>query len=370
MRELKLVGLNADGSRVVLVDDEGTQFSTPADEKLRAALRGDRARLGQLEIEMQSALRPRDIQARIRAGDSPDTVAALAQVPVERVMPYCLPVLAERQHVAELARRSHVRRRGTESNQRGLADVVAERLRGRGIDPSLAVWDAWRRDDGRWDVQASYLSGENQRSALFVFDLVGRYSLPDDDEARWLTGEAQTTSHGPQPRDSGRGAGRRLSAVSDEGLVGLPADEPTDTATDSLDGGLVDGLADDATDDLTAVARAVQEGMPGDRPGGETHSSRADEATPETENQPGEGRADASHADPPDADHAVRSSFLDEAFDRHLPASPEPAGSQAERQADAPTEPTPTRKRGRGRRATMPSWDEIMFGKDDAPDTH
>ena len=32
--------------------------------------------------------------------------------------------------------------------------------------------------------------------------------------------------------------------------------------------------------------------------------------------------------------------------------------------ADAPTEPTPTKRR-RTKRASVPSWDEIMFGKDD-----
>ena len=173
MRKLRLVGLSADGRQVVFVDDTGAEFATPADDRLRAALRGDRARLGQLEIEMDSALRPRDIQARIRAGDTPETVAGLAQVSVDRIMPYCVPVLAERQHIAELARRSHVRRKDTDGPSRALADVVAERLRGRGVEPGSAEWDAWRRDDGRWAVQASYHSGERERSALFVFDVVG-----------------------------------------------------------------------------------------------------------------------------------------------------------------------------------------------------
>jgi len=297
MRGLRLVGLSADGSLVVLVDDTGTEFSTPADDRLRAALRGDRARLGQLEIEMDSALRPRDIQARIRSGDSPEAVAVLAQVSVDKILPYCVPVLAERQHIAELARRSHVRRRGTEGPSRGLADVVAERLSGRGIDPRSAEWDAWRRQDGRWSVQASYLSGERQRQALFTFDAVGRYSLADDDEAKWLTGEQQSTSKGPQPREGGRGADRRLTSVPDEGdLLPLADDE-------------------DQTDDLEAVVRAVRE---------EPDETSSDE-------EPHEG---------------------DEG-----PAARTTAG------ADAPT-PTPERKR-RSKRASVPSWDEIMFGKDD-----
>ena len=115
-------------------------------------------------------------------------------------------MLAERQHIAELARRSHVRRKGADGPSRPLADVVAERLRGRGIDALAAEWDAWRRDDGRWAIQASYHSGERERGALFIFDAIGRYSLAEDDEAKWLTGERQSTSKGPQPRESGHGS--------------------------------------------------------------------------------------------------------------------------------------------------------------------
>ena len=215
MRKLKLVGLSADGHQVVFVDDSGAEFASPADDRLRAALRGDRARLGQLEIEMDSALRPRDIQARIRAGETPEAVASLAQVSVDKIMPYCVPVLAEREHVAELARRSHVRRKNVDGPARRLTDVVAERLRGRSVDPGRPSWDAWRRDDGRWSIGVTYLSGEREREALFVFDSMGRYSIAEDDEAKWLTGEKQSTSKGPQPRETARPGDRRLAAVPD-----------------------------------------------------------------------------------------------------------------------------------------------------------
>ena len=50
---------------------------------------------------MDSALRPRDIQARIRAGETPEAVAEAAQTTVDKIMTYAGPVLAEREHVAE-----------------------------------------------------------------------------------------------------------------------------------------------------------------------------------------------------------------------------------------------------------------------------
>jgi hypothetical protein len=322
MRKLKLVGLSGDGREVRFVDESGADYAAPADDRLRAALRGDRARLGQLEIEMDSALRPRDIQTRIRAGESPDAVASLAQVSVDRIMPFCVPVLAERQHVAELARRSHVRRKNVEGPARRLTDVVAERLRGRNIDPDAASWDAWRRDDGRWSVGVSYRSGERERSALFVFDTIGRYSLADDDEAKWLTGERQSTSKGPQPRESGRSGDRPLAAVpdGDGDLLSLTADE---AEVDEAEG-----------DDLTAVVRAVNSTDPAVEPAESPSVTDVDEAT-----------AAVDEAEEPE----VTTPTVPEVVDQGV-GEPE-------------VEPTPDRRRRAGRRATVPSWDEIMIGK-------
>src|SRR5215216_4252757 len=142
MREARLVGLSQDGNQLILAMVEtGEEFAVPVDDRLRAALRGDRARLGQLEIQMESALRPRDIQARIRAGESPEAVAAVAQVPMERLMAFAGPVMAEREHIASLAQRASVRRRGGEAPTRNLGAWVAERLRTRQVDPQSSDWD-------------------------------------------------------------------------------------------------------------------------------------------------------------------------------------------------------------------------------------
>ncbi len=315
-QDLTLVGLTEDGTKLVLVSDSGEKFRLAADDRLRAALRGDRARLGQLEITMESALRPRDIQARIRAGETPESVAAAASTSIDRIMGYATPVLAERAHVADRAQRASVRRKAGDGSSRMLGDAVAEQLRARNIDPESVDWDAWRREDGRWTLVADYRSGETARHAEFVFDAPGRYVVAEDDEARWLVGEP-STSKGPQPRSTSA-AGRRLSAV--------PADEELPLGEDAI------GLVSDSdpaqrdedrenTVDLTS-ARAV-------RPA-----------------------ADPSPAVTGDADWIAT-----QASDR-----PEP-------RADAPEEPEaeeeparkPSKKRGR---ASVPSWDEIMFGGD------
>ena len=82
---------------------------------------------------MDSTLRPRDIQARIRSGETPEAVAQVAGTSVDKVMPYAAPVLAERAHVAQRAQRASIRRRPAESGAAGartLGDAVGSHLRG------------------------------------------------------------------------------------------------------------------------------------------------------------------------------------------------------------------------------------------------
>jgi hypothetical protein len=223
MRTARLVGLSPDGRSLIVATDNGEELAIPADDRLRAALRGDRPRLGQLEIEMDSSLTPRDIQTRIRSGATLEEVTRVAGIPMDRVERFAAPVLAEREHVAATAMSSSVRRRGETSGHRSLRITVTERLLGRGIDIDTVSWDAYRLEDGRWAVTADYRSGEAGRHASFFYDTQARFSVAGNDEARWLLGE-QSSAKGPQP---GR---RRPTATPQEG----DDTEPTLDLSDDL----------------------------------------------------------------------------------------------------------------------------------------
>ncbi|MFD6456392.1 septation protein SepH, partial [Nocardia sp. NPDC060220] len=106
MRELRVIGVTPDSTHIVCSDTEsGTKFRLPADDKLRAAARGDLARFGQIEIETEATMRPRDIQARIRAGASVEQVTAESGMPESKVERFAYPVLLERARAAELAQK-------------------------------------------------------------------------------------------------------------------------------------------------------------------------------------------------------------------------------------------------------------------------
>src|SRR5947209_10308639 len=158
MRTLRLVALSDDGKSLILAaesthgSDEVERFELPSDERVRAAARGD-ARLGAIE-DLGNTLPPRVIQARIRAGETPEQVAAASGTRVERIMRFAHPVLQERARIAEQARDARVRlSEGTPSVP--LEQFMSERLRLLGADLDAVRWDAHRSEDGTWQVRAA-----------------------------------------------------------------------------------------------------------------------------------------------------------------------------------------------------------------------
>ena len=305
MTHLTLMNVSEDGRRLLLVSDTGVEFTLDIDDKLRAALRGDPTRFGQLEIKMDATLRPRDIQARIRAGETPEAVATAAQTTVEAIMPYAAPVLAERQHIAERAQKSSVRRSGPAGQgARTLGEAVAGHLRATNVDPETVEWDAARREDGRWTLIGDFEIVGRTGSARFTFDAPGNYVVLDNDDARWLVGDLDKEAAPAPGDDLTEARARRLSAVND-------ADElPLGQA----------GLGDDAvalvSDDDRHAALGSESPV----------EAYLDDETPTTEH----ARVD----DPPTSDD----------------------------EADEPVAEEPPARPKRKGRSSVPSWDEIMFG--------
>ncbi|WP_256763743.1 septation protein SepH [Luteococcus japonicus] len=139
--------------------------------------------------DMTSPLSPRDIQTRIRSGASLEEVAHVAGVPVEKVEPFAAPVLAEREHVAGTALQCPVRRRGETGSVRSMRSVVTDKLAPHGVVIDEEDWDAWRNEDRRWTVQGCFEVDGERRVARFIFDQRARFSVANNDEARWLIGE-------------------------------------------------------------------------------------------------------------------------------------------------------------------------------------
>jgi len=326
MAHLTLAGLSDDGKRLLLVDDNGAEFTLDIDAPLRATLRGEHARIGQLEIQMDSALRPRDIQSRIRGGETPESVAQAAQTTIEKVMVFAAPVLAERAHVAERAQSSSLRRKAGDTGARTLGEAVSAHLHAINVDPAVIEWDAWRREDGRWTLTGSFRLSQRKGKATFAYDTRGNFVTSEDEDARWLVGESVGRPAATAPVQTSRdelqqARARRLSAV--------PPDE-LPLGEDALE--LVTDGVDDGTSPAETTLDLTEAGLGTEQP---VEAYLAEDST--------EAQDDAER-DAPEADPAAA-----------VEAEVEPDPAAAEPPARRPA------RKARGR-ASVPSWDEIMFG--------
>ncbi|CAL9413530.1 septation protein SepH [Streptomyces sp. Tu 3180] len=341
MPELRVVAVSNDGTRLVLKAADSTEYTLPIDERLRAAVRGDRPRLGQIEIEVESHLRPRDIQARIRAGATAEEVAQMAGIPVDRVRRFEGPVLAERAFMAERARKTPVRRPGENSGP-PLGEAVQERLLLRGAEKDTVQWDSWRRDDGTWEVLLVYRVAGEPHSASWTYDPPRRLVQAVDDEARSLIGESDDLA-APEPsfpfvpRIARLPRDRPLDRSGDRERPSLPAQasEPPEETTATASG---------ERDSLTSLLEAVP-------------SFRGDLVVPERapESDPEEPDTEPEAEEPPAPAASAGSAYADVLMPRSVGSHRDRLIGATDRQAEADgVRP--------GRRAAVPSWDEIVFG--------
>ncbi|AXT84811.1 hypothetical protein C6I20_06130 [Aeromicrobium sp. A1-2] len=191
MRDLGLDRLSEDRRFLIAHDSAtGEKFRIPADHRLTSLIgkpshSGNTS--GQLEIRMESSLSPRDIQTRIRRGESPQSVADSAGVPVEQINGFAGPVLAEREFMCEQARKTSIRRKHVGGAGVLLGTLVSENILADGGVPESATWDSWRREDGRWTVLVTPHAAKYP--ATFLFDVKSRYVVPADEFAHDLVGD-------------------------------------------------------------------------------------------------------------------------------------------------------------------------------------
>lgn len=114
------------------------------------------------------SLRPKEIQARIRAGASAEELAEEMGVALSRVEPYAHPVLLERAQVAEAAKQSHpVREDGPASDT--LFEILALTFASRGHTLAEATWDAVREAGEPWIVRVTWQAGLQEHQAEWFF---------------------------------------------------------------------------------------------------------------------------------------------------------------------------------------------------------
>ncbi|MDR7385179.1 septation protein SepH [Promicromonospora iranensis] len=387
MDELELVRLHEDGERLVLAARDGAQSTLPITDALRAAIRGDRPRMESIRAQEASALRPREIQARLRAGETCEQLAEASGLPIEHVRRFEYPVISEREHAIARVRAKAVLT--DDDHGTTLGELAEERLRSRGVQPDEARWSATREGNHPWLVQVEFEAAERPRVARWTLEPRGGFVTALDDEARWLG----------LPDDDGGPAIAGVSALPphrsnqpSSARSAPPEQDDTDLLLDNLserrghrparrqspDNDLPDMMeldldGSDGSDGPDGSPAEEPEQAPeptasvvdiGARRGG----SRPRMPSVTVPDSPADLEWDgpsqweitappAGSEQQPDPGSAAEASPAD-----HPAPQPEPEKVPEKPPAEPAPPKRPAAKRGRKSRAQVPSWDEIVFG--------
>jgi|KBSSwiStaDraftv2_1062776.scaffolds.fasta_scaffold08079_6 hypothetical protein len=237
MRQVRFVKQGApplSADHVVLETVDGQeQFVLLVDSAMRDAVRADLPRPNG-GTPPPARISPREIQTRVRAGETPETLAAENDMTLERVMRFAGPVIEERSRIAGEAKRARARRDG-EGLPVPFGETVDERFTAHGIDPSSVRWDAKRGEDAQWVVSATWiaadgLGGETDRTAEWSFALGPRQVTPIDDTAGDLLSNRPLRPIVPvRPPDAMHRPIATVVPPTVPGVVAFPAQPHADT---------------------------------------------------------------------------------------------------------------------------------------------
>ncbi|MGJ3509703.1 septation protein SepH [Enemella sp. A6] len=341
------------------------------------------------EVGMESGLTPREIQERIRAGQSLDEVTEVAGMPRDRVERFALAVYDERRHLAEQAREHSVRRTGESGSHRLLGEVVEAWFAEHQVDPETVTWDATRGEDRHfWTVTVRW--GADEQLATFGYDVRGTFAVAQDDAAKELIDDDGTMVE-PEPEDDPGSSDDEptlnyadqfaiVNVIQDEDAVDDEDadDDHEDTVSGPFDLQDIVPTPESELDALYAMLRGHQEDSVNIYAG----LTDPEPAQPKTRRRR-RGRKRDPEAEPPTFEeptpeqHPAEQPASEQSTAEQSPAEqPTPVGRPAPEQApagdleqpslledDSPAPPpAPAPKRKQRRRAAVPSWDEIMFG--------
>ncbi len=187
MTELRLTGKSDDGSHINLVDNNGTEFSLRISDTLRATV--NQPRLSSVpSIDAVETISVKEIQRRLRAGDSFEQIARDGQITVEKVERFSGPIMQEREYILDRAREL-VMRKDVHRIEMTFRDVVLAKLAPRGVDTDEVSWNTWRLADGTWHIELHYPNRDGNGVATWNFDLSRRALGATDDNGAWLIDE-------------------------------------------------------------------------------------------------------------------------------------------------------------------------------------
>jgi hypothetical protein len=194
MSELRVNGKSEDGQYLSLLDSDGKEFSVRISDTLRSTV--NQPRLISVQEDEVAPISVKEIQRRLRTGESPESIAQDGNITVEKVQRFSGPILQERQFIIDQAGSVIVRKEpGREPVNFG--DAIILRLAPRGVDVTQINYNCWRIETGIWTIQVSYPTSDRPGVGQWEYDPTRRSLNALDDNARWLLGEETPAPRAP-----------------------------------------------------------------------------------------------------------------------------------------------------------------------------
>ncbi|KIP52957.1 septation protein SepH [Leucobacter komagatae] len=177
MDELRV--LRREEGSLILANELGEEYRLAIDEEV-----AQEVRLATRRAAATARVRPREIQALLRAGKTRSEVAAetgLDEADVER---FEEPVRAEQRYMLDLAHAVTVRTDPAASadtpsandGEQRFGQVISERLIGLGN--TINLWRSWRDEDAGWLIGLEFDSRDGDHDAVWSFDHKKRVLSP------------------------------------------------------------------------------------------------------------------------------------------------------------------------------------------------
>ena len=194
MSELRLTGKTPDGVHLALTDQNGLEFSLRISDTLRATV--NQPRLTAVPVdEDKEAMSVKEMQRRLRAGETMDSIARGGNILVEKVERFAGPILQERIFIIDQVHGLSPRREGKDGGRENLTfiELVISKLAPRGVDIDALNWSTWRQEDGTWTIELHYPNRDGSGVAQFNYDGQRRSISALDENAAWMMGEEAPT---------------------------------------------------------------------------------------------------------------------------------------------------------------------------------
>lgn len=327
MQDLRVIGV--ENGALLVASDDGERYRIAIDEVLQSKLRQALP-----TSATDKKLSPREIQAHIRGGMSAQDVASVTGVPLEYIERYEGPVLAEREYIVGSALAIPVHTAADlDGEGTTFGAVIDQRLTALGAVDER--WASWKEETTGWIVKLSFTANSIDHDARWQFEPKKLALSPLNNEAVQLS----------QQGDAPNSLIPRLRAVG--------VDRSSDTSRFDSGAFLLDDseMAESSTSPAsteTQEAPAFEKGQTQDllealrrRRGERETASYADDELP---------------IPAPESPAVGTIRLVDVSLDEYLDEPVE------EIRETAPQPTTSGPKPARRGRASMPSWDDIVFG--------